>query len=173
MRRPAALGAAVLSLAALAAPARAQLTLAINNRTCGELMVSLADAPGCGPGVPQCAVLARNGYTTRLQIDIAYRPGVLLLAAEGACKNRNTQIAGVCQVRIGTVRETYGTGFGYYREDTSRPEQQSASPSDLRDLTVTVPRPARLVVVDIYQGVCDTDRGDRRCALFCRTPDQQ
>ncbi len=165
--------AAAVALAAVASPASAQLTLSINNRTCGELMVSLADAPGCGPNVPQCSVLARNGFTTKLQVDIAYRAGFLVLTAEGGCRNRNTTIAGTCHVEIRNVRETYNTGFSYYREDTTRPEQQSASPSDIRDLTVTIRRPATLVSVSIYQGICDTDRGERRCEIFCRTTDQQ
>jgi len=165
--------AALVALAASAGDARAQLTLAINNKTCGQLMVSLADAPGCGPHVPQCSVLARNGFTTKLNVDLAYRPGFLTLSAEGGCSNRNTQIAGTCQIQVKTVRETYNTGFSYYRQDTSRPEAQSATPGDYRDLTLSITRPASLVTVDIYQGVCDTDRGERRCELFCRVPDQQ
>lgn len=171
--RLAPLALAALVLVGLTGAARAQLTLAINNKTCGALMVSLADAPGCGPNVPQCSVLARNGYTTKLNVDIAYRAGFLVLAAEGGCGNRNTQIAGTCQVQVKTVRETYNTGFSYYRSDTGRPEQQSASPGDYRDLTLSIPRPASLVTVDIYQGICDMDAGERRCELFCRTPDQQ
>ena len=172
MRAAASLIAGLVFLG-MTARAEAQLTIAINNKTCGELMVSLADAPGCGPNVPQCSVLARNGFTTKLQVDIAYRPGFLLLAAEGGCGNRNTRIAGSCQVQVKTVRETYNTGFSYYRNDVARPEQQSASPGDYRDLTLSIQRPASLVTVDIYQGVCDTERGERRCELFCRTTDQQ
>ena len=173
MRRLAAPALAAAVLATAAEPARAQLTISINNRTCGELMVSLADAPGCGPNVPQCSVLARNGFTTKLPVDIAYRPGYLTLSASGGCSGRSTTIAGTCQIQVKTVRETYNTGFSYYRNDTSRPEQQSASPSDLRDLTLSIPRPATLVSVSIYQGICDTDQGERRCELFCRTTDQQ
>ncbi len=167
------LGLAALVLVGLAAEARAQLTLSINNRTCGALMVSLADAPGCGPNVPQCSVLARNGYTTKLNVDIAYRAGFLVLSAEGGCGNRNTKIAGTCQVEIKTVRENYNTGFSYYRSDTARPEQQSASPGDYRDLTLSIPRPASSVTVSIYQGICDMDAGERRCEIFCRTTDQE
>lgn len=171
MRRVA---AAILAAAPwVVAPAGAQLTININNRTCGELMVSLADAPGCGPNVPQCSVLARNGYTTKLPVDIAYRPGFLTLAASGGCSGRNTTIAGTCAIEIKTVRETYNTGFSYYSPDTMRPEQEQASPSQYRDLTITVPRPATLVSVSIYQGICDIDQGERRCELFCRTTDQQ
>lgn len=136
-------------------------------------MVYLADAPGCGPNVPACSVLARNGFTTKLQVDIAYKPGILLLRAEGGCGSRNTTIAGQCSVEIKTVRETYNTGFSYYRYDNARPEQQQASPYDYRDLTISVPRPATLVQVDIYQGICDTDESERRCELFCRVPNQQ
>lgn len=160
-------------MAAFSGAQAQQLTLSINNHTCGTLMVSLADAPGCGPDVPACSVLARNGFTTKLPVLIAYRPGFLTLSASGGCGNRNTTIAGTCQVEVKTVRETYNTGLSYYHYDTSRPEQQSATPSDLRDLTISIPRPATLVSVDIYQGICDTDEGERRCELFCRTPNQQ
>ncbi|MCC7050070.1 MAG: hypothetical protein IT562_25430 [Alphaproteobacteria bacterium] len=173
MRLVGALALLAGALAALPTAARAQLTLSINNHTCATLMVSLADAPGCGPDVPACSVLARNGFTTKLPVQIAYRPGFLTLAASGGCGSRNTTIAGTCQVEVKTVRETYNTGLSYYRNDTSRPEQQSASPTDLRDLTISIPRPATLVSVDIYQGICDTDEGERRCELFCRTPNQQ
>jgi hypothetical protein len=176
MRRLAALALAAVMLSVIDAPARAQLVLSINNHTCGTLMVSLADAPGCGPHVPACSVLARNGFTTKLPVDIAYRPGVLVLSAEGGCSNRNTRIAGTCQVEIKTVRERVPLGLSIYRDDTMRPEQQSVGPpygSPYRDLELSIPRPATLVTVDIYQGICDTDRGERRCELFCRTPDQQ
>ncbi len=168
-----AIALAALVFVGLGARAEAQLTININNKTCGVLMVSLADAPGCGPNVPQCSVMARNGYTTKLNVDIAYRPGFLVLAAEGGCGNRNTRIAGTCQVQVKTVRENYNTGFSYYRNDPGRPEAQSASPGDYRDLTFSIPRPATLVTVDIYQGICDTEGGERRCELFCRTTDQQ
>lgn len=178
-RRAAVLGlmAAALAIALGAAPARAQLTLSINNRTCADLEVGLADAPGCAPGVPGCFVEARKGFTSKLAVNQPYRPGYLRLSARGECPGRNTRIAGECLVRLKTVYQRVPVpGFGVYREPEAWSEGQSAGGqygSPFYDLELSVPVLPTLVAVEIQQGICELDAGVRTCEVFCRADDQQ
>lgn len=163
-----------LCLTAAARPAMAQLTLSINNRTCADLEISLADAPGCAPGVPGCAVVARRGFTSKLMVYQPYRPGYLVLAAEGACTASNTKLKGECLVRIKTVYQRV-PGIGIYHRD-AYPEGQSAGGqygSPFYDPDIVVPALPTLVTVEINQGICDFDAGERICEVFCRSDDQQ
>jgi hypothetical protein len=194
-RMAAAALAAALALGA--APSRAQLTLSIDNRTCADLEVGLADAPGCAlgvdppslleksraapgrgaPGVPGCFVEARKGFTAKLAVNRPYRPGYLRLSAQGECPGRNTKIAGECLVRLRTVYQRVpGPGFGVYRAPEAWSEGQSAGGqygSPFYDLELSVPALPTLVTVEIQQGICELDAGVRRCEVFCRADDQQ
>jgi hypothetical protein len=165
------------ALALGAAPSRAQLTLSIDNRTCADLEVGLADAPGCAPGVPGCFTEARRGFTTKLAVNQPYRPGYLRLSAQGECPGRNTKIAGECLVRLKTVyKRVPGPGIGVYREPEAWSEGQSAGGqygSPFYDLDLVVPALPTLVTVEIQQGICELDAGVRRCEAVCRADDQQ
>lgn len=169
---------AVAAFVGATQPARAQLTLSINNHTCATLTVGLADAPGCGPGVAGCFAEARNGFTTKLTTYQPHREGYLRLSARGECRGaRNATIIGDCLVQIKTVwKRAPGFGITVYRDHSALPEGQSAGPpydSPYVDLDLMLPQPASLVTIDIYQGICDNVGGERRCEMFCRVSDQQ
>lgn len=171
----AALAVAFAAQLVVVRPVSAQLTLSINNRSCADLDVSLADAPGCAPGVPGCSVEARKGFTTKLVVHQPYRPGYMRLAAQGECLGRNTKLAGECLIRIKTVYQRV-PGLSVYRGPDAYMEGQSAGGqygSPFYDLEFSVPALPTLVTVDIYQGICDVDAGMRICELICRSDDQQ
>ena len=150
---------AALLLFAAVAPARAELVLAINNRSCGVLTVILPDAPPCGPDGRICSVEARKGFTTRLAVDQSFNDDFLRLTARGECTGRNARLAGDCVVKIGKV--------------TQRDRGAAAYASPLVTQEVYVKVPASLVTVEIVQGICDEAGGERKCELVCRGQDQQ
>lgn len=153
----------MLALACLptlaAAPALADLLLAINNRTCGVLTVHLPGASECGPEAPECYVRARNGFTTKVAVGQPFNDNLLRLTAEGECPAGNVKIAGACTVKI--------------RRVTERVIVPGGSGSPFYDLELYVQAPATLVTVELTQGICDKQGGIRQCELACRSRDQQ
>ena len=159
----------------LATPATAQLTLQLNNHTCGVLDVLLADAPGCAPHVPGCMVRARNGYTTKFVVDHPYKPGYFRLAMQGQCTGGHAAIvAGWCDIKLKTVWPIL-PGEPY--DERARSQTQSLGPPYTEaypgDIYLSVPRPATSITIRIYQGICDEVAGDKQCEVFCRVEQQQ
>jgi len=163
--------AALMSIA----PAAAQLTLQINNHTCGLLDVLLADAPGCAPHVPGCLVQARNGFSTKFVVRHPYRPGYFRLAMQGQCTGGHAAIVtGWCDLKIKTVWPPL-PGDPY--DARERSQTQSLGPPYTEaypgDIYLSLPGPATLMTIHIYQGICDEVAGDKRCEVFCRVEQQQ
>ena len=150
---------AALALAATAGPARAELVLSINNRSCGILTVELPGAPPCGPDGRICSVVARNGFITKLAVDQSFNDDFLRLTARGDCAGRNARLAGECTVKIGKV--------------TQRDRSAAPYASPLVAQEVYIKAQATLVTIEIAQSICDEAGGERKCELVCRGQDQQ
>lgn len=162
-------------LLSVASPAAAQLTLQINNHTCGVLDVLLADAPGCAPHVPGCLVVARNGFSTKFVVRHPYRTGYFRLAMQGQCTGGHAAIVtGWCDIKIKTVWPPL-PGDPY--DPRERAGTQSLGPPFTEpypgDFYFSIPGPASLLTIHLYQGICDEQAGERRCEVFCRVEQQQ
>lgn len=150
---------AALALMFAAAPASAELAVLINNRSCGPVTVELPDAPPCGADGKICSAVARNGFTTRLAVDQSFNEDYLRLVIRGECGARNMKLAGDCTVKVRKIS----------RVETYTPDQ--GGPIGMAAVAVTAQ--ATLITLDLVQGICDNDNGERRCEMTCRSRDQQ